>query len=159
MPDTPILTQIRNAMVEMIEGIELGSYHYIWHANQPDAAKMQFPTANIFLETETSLDDPNGPDSDMYFQECTFRIEVTAQLEQEMENPRWSIQDQLDKALDDLKCLFGNDYSVDGTADIIMYRGSNIEYRRNNDIFIPARLITRWIVRYEQDRRSPDTVA
>lgn len=158
-PTTPILTQIEDAMVKMIEGITPGLYTYNWVVNETDLAKDQFPRANIFLDYENNLDDPEGPDSDMYFQEAFFRIEIIARAEQEYDNPRWEIQKDLNLALDDLKRLFGRDYTVNGTADFIMYRGMRIEYFRNNDIFIPAKLITSWRITYEQDRQSPESVA
>ena len=158
-PSKPILTQIEEGIVDMIEGIEPGLYSFKWMVNEPDYAKATFPVANVYLEYETSLDDANGPDSDMYFQECSFRIDVMARAEQENDNPRWDIQRDLNKALDDLKRVFGRDYSVNNTADIIMYRGMNIEYERNNDIFMPAKMVTRWIVRYEQDRQNPEDLA
>lgn len=161
MPGTPILTQIEEKMKTMIGSMEKGSYHFSWdqNINEVDLAKSSFPTAAIYVEDENNLDDPDGPDSNAYFQEVNFRIEVYARLEEEMSNPRWEINKALNKCLDDLKKVFGSNYNMDGVCDKIMYQGSNREYINNNDVFIPAKLITRWLVEYEQDRDNPDIIA
>lgn len=159
MPGTPILSQIMTSMEEMILGITLGLYNFTWDVNKTDLAKASFPVANIFLDNEVNLDDPQGPDSDMYFEEVNFRIEIYTRLETEMANPRWEIQLELNKALDDLKMVFGRDYTINNTADYIMYRGMVVEWIMNNDIMIPGKMITRWRVTYESDRQNPDSVA
>lgn len=157
---TDLLTTIEYEMVKKIEGMTEGLYHFNWDScNQLDVAKMEFPNAQIYLENENCLDSASGSNNQAYFQEVTFRIEVLARLEEECDNPRFDINVELNKALSDLKRVFGSDYSVNGSVDTIMYTGSNREYIRNNDIFIPAKLITRWNVRYEQDRSDPDVFA
>lgn len=170
-PGTPILTKIEDEMYNLIAGMTTGDYHYNWGTvNELDMAKMQFPSALIYVEEEESLDDPNGAWSQAYFNEVNFRIEVMARLDREYENPVFEINRELNKCLDDLKKLFGGDpinadaiarggkgWNLNGTADTMMYSGSRREeMKAAGDIFVPTKLITNWIVRYEQDRTNPD---
>lgn len=155
-----LLTKIEEAMKNAILSMEQGLYHFNWlSCNEEDMAKSSFPVANIYLEDETSLDDPDGPSNNMYFQEVLFRIEVLVKLEEEYSQPRFAINEQLNLALSDLKRLFGSDYSINGTVDTIMYKDSSREYIQRNDIFLPTKLITHWVVKYEQDRTDPDVIA
>src|SRR5574344_1919939 len=104
-----LLTQIEYNMKNLIENISQGSYYFNWgQSNEIDLCKVnQFPCAHIYLESEDCLDDPNGSANNMYFQQVTFRIEVIARHEVEMDNPRFTINQELNKALEDLKRLFG----------------------------------------------------
>lgn len=162
MPGTPILTQIEENMSSLIQGMQPGLYHFMWGSqsvNDTDLARVTFPCANIYLESDTSLDDINGSHCGAYYHESTYRIEVMAKLEEERENPRWAINAELSKAFDDLRKLFGRNYNINGTADTIMYRDMQREFARNGDIFIPSKMITYWVIRWESDRQSPDLVA
>lgn len=162
MPGKPILTQIEEAMASEIQAMQPGLYKYTWGAqsvNETDLAKVTFPCANIYLDSDTSLDDPTGSHCGAYFHESIFRIEVFARLEEERANPRWAINAELNKAFDDLLKLFGRNYNVSGTCDTIMYRDMQREFVRNGDIFVPSKMITYWIVRWESVRTDPDLVA
>jgi len=157
MPGTPFLTLIEEKMYELIAGMSIGDYHFDWGTvNQEDYAKAVFPSALIYYEPEESLDEPDGAWGQAYFNQVIFRVEVVAKLEEEYENPVFEINKELNKALDDLKKLFGKNWSLDGATDTIMYGGSERKEEALGDIFIPKRLITRWLCRYEQDRTSPD---
>jgi len=160
MPGTPFLTQIEQKMYDLIGSMNLGPYHFDWGTvNQQDMAKMVFPAALIYLENETSLDEPDGAWGGAYFNEVTYRIEVRAKLDVEYENPVFEINGQFNKALDDLKKLFGANWSLDGATDTIMYRGSERLEERSGDIFVPGKLITRWLCRYETSRALPDQMS
>lgn len=157
MPGKPILTQIEEEMAELIESTRLGDYWFDWGpCNQHDMAKMKFPTALIYLGQEDSLDETDGAWGQAYFNDVIFRIEVYADLDREYESPVFEINKEFNKALDDLKRLFGTEWGLKGAADTIMYVGSEREETKNGDIFVPGKLITRWRVRYEQDRLNPD---
>jgi hypothetical protein len=158
----PILTLIEQGMADAIADMEQGEYNFTWNAqgvNQPDMAKVTFPTAEIFLESEDNLDDPDGPWSNAYMQEATYVIRVRARLDSETDVPTWEINAELNKALDDLKKLFGTNYSVSGYCDTIMYRGFERINEMSGDVFIPKRMETRWRVQYSQDRKNPEQVA
>jgi len=160
MPGTPILTQLEQAIADCITSMDTGLYHYRWTTvNEPDLAKCEFPCAAIYMENDTSLDDPNGPDSGMYMHETIYRIEVVARLESEVANPRWAINAELNKAFDDLLRLFGRNWSLMGYTDTFMYQSSRREYLRTNDIFIPSKLVTYWRAKWESDRILTDQVA
>lgn len=159
-PTTPILTQIEDKIYDYIRGMKTGPYHFSWGTvNERDLAKAAFPSALVYVDEEESLDEPDGAWGSAYFNEVSFRIEVIARTEVEYENPVFDINRDLNKALDDLKKVFGTNWSLDLTGDIIMYRGSSREEIRNGDIFIPKKLITRWTVRYETSRTDPTEVS
>lgn len=153
----PFLTKMEAKMAELIEGLIAGEYHYNWGtSNVFDRAKMVFPTAVIYLENEESLDEEGGAWGQAYFNSVIFRIEVTLQLEAEDENPVFRINQEYNKALDDLKKIFGIEWNLQGTTDTIMYKGSERVEEKHGDIMIPGKLITRWKCRYEQQRESPE---
>jgi hypothetical protein len=160
MPGTPILTQIKNAMVDYITGMQCGLYHFEWCAQEPDLAKAsKFPIAIVTLESDDSLDDPDGPDSGMYQNSTIYNIEVYAKLQQEVANPRDAINDELDKAFDDLRKLFGINHKLGGACDHIMYRSMSRDVIANNNILVPSKMHTTWRVMWESDRQNPDQVA
>lgn len=156
MSGDSLLWLIEDKMATLIGGINAQPYNYVWGTvNERDNAKSTFPSANVYCEQGTNLDDPNGPWAGSYFEEVLYRIEVLAQMDQQYENPQVQIRRDLYKALDDLKMLFGKNYNIDGTCDTIMFKDFNIEEYKSGDILIPAKLITHWSVRYESDRSNP----
>lgn len=157
-----ILTEIENGMATAIAGMTEGAYNYNWYSqsvNQPDMAKVVFPMAEIMIVDEENQDEEDGPWSDAYMQHATYEIKVRARLDAETDVPNWEINAKLNDALDDLKKLFGTNYSVSGYCDLIMYRGMTRELERSGDIFVPKSMTTRWLVKYSQDRKTPTQVA
>lgn len=158
MAGTPILTLAEAAMKSLVEGMTTdGGYNYNWGTvNEYDMALCTFPSATIELEPEElNIDEPNGAWAGAYYNEDTFRIIVRGKLSDEHTDPNFQADDLLNKALDDLKQVFGIDYHLSGTVNVIMYRGCTRIIERSGDRFIPKRLETRWIVRYLQDRQNP----
>lgn len=160
----PILTNAEAAMASMIVGMTTdGGYNYDWETvNHEDFAKSQdynayaFPRAMIYLEPEErNTDDPDGAWAGAYHNEAMFRIRVVGRLDEEYAEPLFEINKVLNKGLDDLKKLFGTNYSLNGTIETIMYRSSNRVRQENGDIMIPKVLDTFWMVRYSQDRTNP----
>lgn len=154
---TPILTSIEHAMAEHIEDMSVGTgYYFDWGSvNEPDVAKQEFPSAEIVLESETCLDETGGVWSQAYEQEAVFVIRVRVALDNETERPLYEVNDELNKAVEDLKKLFGTEYTVSDSCETIMYRGMTRVTDKSNDIFRPAYADTRWLVRYTQDRKEP----
>lgn len=161
MPAEPILTQIESNMYTLISELSPDDYHFDWQSvNEWDVAKQNFPSALIYLIDEECQDfDRNALGTRDYYQECTFEIHVIAELTTETDNPVFEINAELNKALDDLKKCFGINWTINGTADTIMYAGSRRERRQTGDIMLPSKLITKWQVVYEQDRKYPSMVA
>lgn len=156
MSGTSIIEAIENKMADLIEGINAEPYNFVWGpSNTLDMAKASYPSASIFLESENNVDDVAGTWSQAYFNEPTYRIEVKARLDAEYGDPVREIRALLYKALDDLKMLFGKNWSLEGACNTILYRGCEIIEEKSGDIFIPSKLITRWLVTYEQDRLNP----
>jgi len=122
-------------------------------------AKSEYPMAVIYFDGENNVDDANGTWAQAYYNEVMFRIEVKAQLPSQYDNPVVEIRKELYKALDDLKMLFGVNWNMDSTADSIMYRSCQIVEERAGDILVPSKMVTTWMVRYEQDREIPTQVA
>ena len=155
--DTPILTKIETAMCSAIAGIrKVDGYYLDWATvNEPDVVKQDFPSAEIILESEICLDEQSTAWNMAYNQEATFNIRVRVTLENEEEVPLYEINKRLNLALDDLKRLFGINYTLTDSCETIMYNGAQRIVGLENDIFRPAYLETKWIVRYTQVRTDP----
>jgi len=152
----PILTRIEHAMYDLIGGMRLGTYNFDWGTvNQPDLAKVTFPSALVVLEEEINMDEAGGAWSNGYLNQAIYIITVRAKLNEEKHIPIFEIDAELNKALDDLKKLFGSNYSVDGSCDRIMYRGMRRNLERTGDLFVPKSMETRWNVEYTQGRTTP----
>lgn len=160
MSGTSLLTTIEDKMYALIAGMQAEPYNNVWGTvNERDMAKAKYPMAVIYFDGEANVDDANGTWSEAYYNEVTFRIEVKAQLDAQYDNPVVQIRQNLYLALDDLKMLFGNNWNLESACDTIMYRGAEIIEERAGDILVPSRMVTRWLVRYEQDRQIPTQVA
>jgi hypothetical protein len=161
MPGTPILTNIESNIKSLIESIlSKNGYHYDWSSvNEEDLAKAIFPCAMVYLDPEeTNLDNEQagGAHAGTYLNRVNFRIHVVGKLDLETKNPNFEANAVLTKALDDLKKLFGINYSINDYADSFMYVRSERIRKQNGDIFIPCELDTFWVCQYMQLRNSPD---
>jgi hypothetical protein len=152
-----ILTAIERGMSDKIGSIKKTAGYYLdWGSvNEPDVAKQVFPSAEIILENEECIDETDTAWSGAYNQEATYLIRVRASLPNEEVVPVYKINEILNKALTDLKKLFGTRYVVSDRCDTIMYRGAQRVVDGSNDIFRPAYLETRWLVKYTQVRTDP----
>lgn len=153
----PILTRIESAIETLIKTMRTPTYNYDWNCvNILDLAKCTFPSAVVILNpNEINID--NSAD-DLYQNEVTFDIEVIGSLSSEEQQPRIKINEVHNKCLDDLKKIFGINYSLNCTCDTIRYISSRREFRKNNDILLPGKLITNWKVSYCQSRIDPTTL-
>lgn len=152
-----ILTAIEEAMAEKIAAMSISDGYYLdWGTvNEPDVTKQEFPSAEIVLESEDCIDDTDSAWSQAYNQEATYLIRVRAVLDNEEVTPLYKINQILNRALSDLKRLFGIHYVVSDRCEMIMYQGSVRVTDYSNDIFRPAYLDTRWLVKYTQTRTDP----
>jgi len=152
-----ILNKIESGMVETISTVTKGNgYFFDWGTiNEPDVGKQIFPSAEIIIDNESCLDDKEGVWSRAYEQECVYLIRVRVALDNETVTPAYEINKELNRALNDLKRAFGRDYSASDSCDTIMYMGMTRIPDRNNDVFRPAYMDTKWRVRYTQDRSEP----
>ena len=152
-----MLQDIEDKMGELIAEMQALPYNFMWgtNVNERDYAKAQWPNAVIYFEEEVCLDEEGGAWCGAYYQEVIYRIEVMTRLDAEYANPVVEIRKEFYKCLDDLKRLFGTHWNLEGKADTIMYKGASIEEKANGDIFIPSKLITKWKIKYEQDRVDP----
>jgi hypothetical protein len=153
----PILTRIESAIETLIKTMRTPDYNYDWNCvNVLDIAKCTFPSAVVVLNpNEINID---SAADDLYQNEVTFTIEVVGSLSTEELQPRIEINKVYNKCLDDLKKIFGINYSLSCTCDTIRYAASRREYRKNNDILLPGKLITVWKVSYCQSRIDPTTL-
>jgi hypothetical protein len=153
----PILTRIEQGMIDKIFSIsKAGGYYNDWGSvNELDTAKQIFPSAVINLDYEENIDSTDAAWNQAYNQEAYFIIRVRAALENEEEIPSEEIKKVLNTALEDLKRCFGRNYTLSDACDLIMYRGAERVKNPKNDIFRPALMDTRWLVKYTQLRSDP----
>lgn len=154
---TDILTAIETAMASNIAGMTTSKGYYLnWGTvNEPDIAKQEFPSAEIVFQTEECLDETDAAWSGAYNQEATYLIRVRAALENEEVIPLYKINEVLNRALCDLKKLFGTSYTVSDRCETIMYKSAIRVTDNSNDIFRPSYLDTQWTVKYTQVRTDP----
>ena len=155
---TPILTEIEESMASAIEGLrKANGYYYDWGTvNNTDEAQQTFPSAEIAIVEEVCLDEAGGAWSGAYLQELTVDIKIRTELMNEESQPIYAINAELNKAVEDLKKLFGINYTISENCETIMYKGMHRVNDLNNDIFRPTYVIVRFMIRYTQDRDRPD---
>ena len=68
-------------------------------------------------------------------------------------------KNEANKNFPNLKKLFGTNYHVSDSCDLIMYTGCQRVADARNDIFRPSHMDVRFTVRYTQDRQTPETSA
>ena len=154
-----ILTDIESNMKSLIEGMTIaGGYHFDWGgANIEDEAQVTvFPSPLVFLTDVRNLDDVDtGAHAQSYHQLATFQIVARGQLSSESNTPNFAINRLHNQALDDLLKLFGNNYHINSTCDIIFFRSMSRDIQRTGDRFRPTIMLTNWDVYYQQDRVDP----
>lgn len=158
---TDMLTTIETAMYDAIAAAVEGPYFFTWGTiNEPDMAKQEFPSAEIQLIEEDNLDIEGGANSGAYQNKANFEIIVKARLGNEVMSGTqvYEIHKELNKALSDLKKIFGVNYNLGGCY-VIMYKGMRREFEPMGDLLVPKRMITMWSVWYLQDRSDPTTGA
>lgn len=154
-----MLNRIEDSIKSKIEGMKKGTYRFTWGTvNEPDMVKQRFPSAEVRLVEESNIDDPDGAWASTYMNECTYEITVRVRLQKETNTPEYEVDKELNLALEDLKRLFGNEYSLgNSTCAMIMYRGMRRVKDLSGDMLMPSHMVTTWRVTYTQDREDPDT--
>jgi len=156
-----ILTTMESAIKALIEGMTVGDgYNYNWGTvNEDDLALCTFPCAQVIIDEEENLDEPNGAAAGSYQNQVFLQIVCYNRMKAVNDNPNFAVNADHNKMLDDLKKLFGT-YPHANTTVIndFMYLGMEREIHSAGDIFVPGRLITRWRARYVQVRTDPETV-
>jgi hypothetical protein len=172
MAGITILDVIEERLVLAFSQMNTSSgYNFDWSiVNEEDEAIGDFPRAIInphesVADRETNVDTLAGLGSGDYTNEVYYTILVTGELPEFDDNANFKIRTVLRSALDDMKMYFGRNPQLrltpagEGACDNILYRSSQIEYDRVNDILSPARLRTTWLVIYAQDRKNPTQYA
>jgi hypothetical protein len=158
---TDMLTQIEDGMKNAILGMREGPYFFTWGTvNDPDMARQEFPSAEIMLLEEENLDEDTGAHSGAYMNRATYEIVVRARLPQEVTSGLqvYEINEELNKALSDLKKLFGINYNL-SACFVVRYQRMRREREPQGDLLIPKRMIAEFTVDYVQDRSDPTTGA
>jgi hypothetical protein len=154
-----LLTTIEENMKTLISAMRItDGYNYDWGtSNVVDAAQIEvFPNALIYLVNVDNLDDVDtGAHSQSYHQMATFRIVVRGQVEEEPAIPNFAINPVHNDALDDLLKLFGTNYHIDSSCDVIFFRKAERDNNTSGDVFAASDLVTAWEVYYQQDRLNP----
>jgi len=161
MATQDMLTKIEEAMADNILAMKEGSYFFSWGSvNEPDQAKQEFPSAEIMLDNEECLDENGGAWNGAYQNRAYFDITVKARLQNETVSGQqvYAINEELNKALSDLKKCFGIHYDLD-LCTVIMYRGTRRVTEPQGDLLVPKRMIVSFSVDYMQGREDPTTGA
>lgn len=153
----PILTKIEEGIASYILSIARSTvYYFDWRCvNERDIANQTFPSAEIFIEDEECQDLEDGVWAGGYNQHVNVTIRVRVETDVEESNPSYDVDKELNKALDDLKRMFGNQYTVSDSCDTMMYRGMSRVVDGANNILRAKYMDTRWLVKYTQDRKDP----
>lgn len=154
-----LLTDIESNMKSLIEGMTIaGGYNFDWGAAniEDEAQVVKFPSPLVFLTDLRNQDDVDtGAHAQSYRQLSVFQIVVRGQISSESNTPNFAINPFHNDALDDLLKLFGNNYSINSTCDVIFFRSMSRDIQRTGDRFRPTLLITNWDVYFQQDRTDP----
>jgi len=159
MADTG-LENIEVAIENLVNGMTIaGGFNFDWGtSNEPDRAlNDRFPNALIKRGIEENQDPLGSTHSQAYHNEVDFQIVVRGKQATITKFPNVSMDTEHNKALIDLKKLFGKreNQHLNDTANSILYRSSIPVLLKSGDIFGPSDLVTEWLVRYAQDRLDP----
>jgi len=152
------LENIEGAIKTLIESMTIaGTFNFDWGtSNQPDAAlNDKFPNALILILSEENDDPLGGSHSQAYSNEVNFQIVVRGKMTAINTVPNFSMNTEHNKALVDLKTLFGKNQDINDTANSILYQSMTRNISGSGDMFRPGDMITEWLVRYSQDRINP----
>jgi hypothetical protein len=162
----PITDKIETAMAALITGMKtVNGFNFNWSlTDEEDISIGAFPRAIInptdsLADKETNMDTLAGVGSQDYTNEVLFTILVIGELDTPSTNPNFAIRSNLRKALDDLKMLFGANYTANDTCENIMYAASQIEIVKRNDVQRPGQLRVIFKAIYSQDRSNPSVRA
>lgn len=159
MPDS-LITLMENKIAELIGAVTSTEYNFNWNGViQGDIISAPFPSAKLELVEEKNIDEPEGEDivgptgafSEAYYNAITIKILIGG-----THQPSGPVADRNDlfKALDDLKRLFGIKYTLDNSgASAMLYRGFKLV--DNNGLYMESS----WLVRYYQSRKEPGQTA
>ena len=171
----PKFTLVKNAIETLVLSMTPATgYNYTWlSASQHDLAKVAgFPaTVFEFDPLEANEDAINGPDSNMYANRVTARLDCyneisSAELTTDGEysvpdDPPCAFKLVMDKMLDDIKRLFGHNWylSADCGIERIMYKKSTRVWSKAGDALKPGKLSVWLDITYCQDRLEPTITA
>jgi hypothetical protein len=157
-PDCILMAAV-SGMETLIQSMRIyDGFNFDWgECNSEDLAHATFPHAIIDPVEEECLDETDGAWALAYRNKLIFKIKIRQEASTEDINPKYGIRELFFLALDDLKKLFGNNCTLAGEVECMIYKGSNFDMTRigNNDIFIPYEMLTNWQVEYSQSRINP----
>ena len=156
-------TNIRKKLIELVGGMRIADgFNFDWYASNPSAWDENltdgYPFAFVEPGDETNLDEQGAVNGGIYTNDFPFTIYCRIDYDEtkitEEIRPVDQIEDEIDKALQDLKRLFGNNVCLDDTVFSCWYTGS----RRG---ILPQEkalgiLAFDLLCRYRQQRREPE---
>jgi len=145
-------------MITLMESMTIvGGYNYDWgNCGDDDLAKQElFPASDLEWLIEENLDPIDGTHAYAYANQASFRLASWGQLPGEEAVPKRAAMSVLMKMLDDQKKLFGINFTAMDTCQSVMYRRAEAIIQPQGDRFIPKKLISHWLVLYDQDRVNP----
>jgi hypothetical protein len=170
----PKLTMIKNSIEALVLTMtKLTGYNYDWQSSSNhDLAKISLPAVVFeFDPLEDNEDAVNGPDSNMYANRVTVKMEcyneisaaeITTEGETSIpDDPQCAFKLTMDKMLDDIKRLFGRNWYLTADCGIerIAYKRSTRAWSRSADVLKPGKLNVWLDITYCQDRLEPSITA
>jgi hypothetical protein len=151
-----LISLIENKIVDLIGSLTVaGGFNYDWNGViEGDIHTAVFPSANLVLEEEKNIDEPEGEEivgptgafSEAYYNAIRFVIKIGGTVGGNVTPDRHAFY----KALDDFKKIFGINYTLDNSgASAILYRGFKMVNAGG------ILMETTWLVRYYQNRKEP----
>jgi len=153
-----LIAKIEGAVTGFIGALKKdGGYNYDWKAAATDVVLSTgvFPSARVDLIDEKNIDElegdsvvgPTGAFAGAYYNVLNYKITIGGGKD----NGDAPSRDELFRALDDLKKVFGINYTLGNSgASIIMYRG--FELVDGDD---GLTIESSWLIRYYQSRTNP----
>ena len=153
------LGKMHHSLVEILDNLSSAEgYNY----NDPDVQENDFnkvgnfPLYQVMIEDEFCLNEINTNDNNAFANQVNFKIHCYNKLESENDNSKFAINNILNKMLQDVKRVVGNNPKINNLVSELYFRGAIREDSgKAEDIFIPKKLVIDIEMIYNQERDNP----
>jgi len=167
-----IITKIEQKIETLISAMTTSEYNFNWNSivEPSEVENANFPSAGIVLIEENNIDapelskdcediiGPTGAFANAYYNAIKFTITIGGTAGTPFSDIA-AKKNALNKALDDIKKLFGINYFLENSGcSSIMYRKAIRTINKDNTSKAGT-YETTWIARYYQDRKNPSLTA
>jgi hypothetical protein len=160
----PILTRQQTYLASAIQGLRIvDGYFYDWGLSnlRDEAAKLEagYPNAVIEINREVNQDQQGSAHAGAYDNYATCTIRVAQDAAALGEDPRYSLNPEQEKALDDIKRFFGLDPQIGGLSNSVQYKEWRRSFTKNGDVLRPGEMELDFEIWYTQDRQQPSLIS